>query len=81
MDPKDEEAKNKKKKPKRKRIPTALLSLPLQTRLFLFVQRWFLYGKRTTVGFRKARMCNSHIPRRPYLRKSPQQPYRALNRP
>jgi hypothetical protein len=41
--------KNKKKKPKRKRIPTLLFPF-LQTRLLLFVQRWFLYGKRTTVG-------------------------------
>jgi hypothetical protein len=71
--------KNKKKKRKESGYLQLSLSLPIQTRLLLFVQRWFLYGKRTTVGFRKNRMCNSHTSTP--LERVHNKPYRHWNRP
>jgi hypothetical protein len=55
MDPKDEEAQEQEEETEKKADTYALFPFQLQTRLFLFVQRWFLYGKRTTVGFRKGK--------------------------
>jgi hypothetical protein len=49
MDPKDEEAQEQEEETEKKADTYAPLPF-LQTRLLLFVQRWFLYGKRTTVG-------------------------------
>jgi hypothetical protein len=76
-DGKDEEAQEQEEENEKKADTTAFSSLPIQTRLLLFVQRWFLYGKRTTVGFSRGRMCNCTY-RRLYLERVHNKPYRAL---
>jgi hypothetical protein len=53
---KDEEAQNKRRNRKESGYLLLSSSLPITNKTLLFVQRWFLYGKRTTVGFFGARM-------------------------